>query len=79
MPIVSVRLNKHANFKKTVMPRPAYGNNNKQTFQNAKLTLKVAQARGVAITKYMLISGVDHGGTGGTSPPPRISGGGTVM
>ena len=31
-------------------------NNNKQTFQNAKLTLKVAQARAVAITKYMLIS-----------------------
>ena len=31
-------------------------NNNKQTFQNAKLTLKVAQARSVAITKNMLIT-----------------------
>jgi len=31
-------------------------NNNKQTFQNAKLTEKVAQARAVAITKYILIS-----------------------
>ena len=31
-------------------------NNNKQTFQNAKLTEKVAQARAMAITKYMLIS-----------------------
>ena len=31
-------------------------NNNKQTFQNAKLTLKVAQARAVAITKNMLIT-----------------------
>jgi len=30
-------------------------NNNKQTFHNAKLTEKVAQARAVAITKYMYI------------------------
>ena len=30
--------------------------NNKQTFHNAKLTEKVAQARAVAITKYILIS-----------------------
>jgi len=33
-----------------------HNNHNKQTFQKAKLTEKVAQARAVAITKYMLIT-----------------------